>query len=472
MYNEKTKTVNNSKYILRDYQEEAVKAGIEYFKSNAKDGGIIVAPTASGKSLIIASIAKELEGKTLVLQPSKEILEQNYKKAIEFGFEDIGIYSASCGRKDIGKITFATIGSIINYKALFEDFTNLIIDECHAVSAKGGMYEEFIKFFGGRVLGLTATPYRLHSYLNFNTGANESVVKFLTRTRPRMFSKLIHITQVEDLYKKGFLCDIDYESNKEYDQNKLELNSTGAGFTEKSMKSYNEKQGITNKIIDTVFKEKRNHVLAFCNSVEDAESVRNKLIKNNIIAEVVSSKTKDKDRENIVEMFISGIIKVVLNYGTMTTGFDFPALDCVIVGRPTKSLSLFYQMLGRGIRIHPDKKDVKIIDLCGNLDVFGKIETFKIIDKENRGLYVLVSNTGQLTGINIAAKANRVNNEVSDGDYSGGVESRGNSIVGFGKYKGQHVTKLPNHYLKWCSENFNNGNYKEMFLAELKRREK
>ena len=100
-------------YVLRDYQQKASDAAVSFFNNKAKKtNAIMVLPTGSGKSLIIADIAARLDGHTLVFQPSKEILEQNFKKLCSYGILDCSIYSASFNSKEISRITFATIGSI------------------------------------------------------------------------------------------------------------------------------------------------------------------------------------------------------------------------------------------------------------------------------------------------------------------------------------------------------------------------
>jgi len=102
-----------AKYVLRDYQQEAVTAAKKYLlDKNAKKPVLIIMPTGSGKSLIIASIVEQIDAPLIVFQPTKEILEQNYNKMMDYGIMGVTIYSASCGKKEIGNITLATIGSV------------------------------------------------------------------------------------------------------------------------------------------------------------------------------------------------------------------------------------------------------------------------------------------------------------------------------------------------------------------------
>ena len=109
-------------YVLRDYQQKASDAAVSFFNNKAKKtNAIMVLPTGSGKSLIIADIAARLDGHTLVFQPSKEILEQNFKKLCSYGILDCSIYSASFNSKEISRITFATIGSVKNHPELKEE---------------------------------------------------------------------------------------------------------------------------------------------------------------------------------------------------------------------------------------------------------------------------------------------------------------------------------------------------------------
>lgn len=454
------------KYTLRNYQEDSVKAGIDFFNSNAKHGALIVAPTASGKALLIANICKQIKGKTIILQPSLEILEQNLEKAHSFGIKDIGVYSASAGRKDFGNIVFATIGTIIKKKELFHDFENLIADEAHLINAKGGQYKELIDHFGGKILGLTATPFRMHSVAD-RFGNRAVIAKMLTRTRPRIFKEIINITQIQQLYKDGFLCPVKYRRLKTYDYRKIKLNSTGMDFDKDSLEKYNKTQNIINIVAYEIKNNNSKHFLVFTTSVVEAESLSLKLNEYKICSATISAKTPKKERAELLEKFKSGEIKVITNVGTMTTGYDFPSLDCCILSRPTQSIALYMQMVGRVMRISTNKEFSTVIDVCGNVDRFGKIETFEMV-KTSAGLDRMKSNVNFLTGYDFIGER-----DLELINYKGFKESKWEDncvIMQWGAHKNKYISKVPTAYLQWCVKTFNNGAWKDKFKKELIRR--
>jgi len=380
-------------YMLRDYQAEAVNAGIQYFKNPKADyGALMVLPTGSGKSLVIAGIAKELDEPTLIFQPSKEILEQNFNKLIAYG-EAPTIYSASMNSKRISNLTLATIGTARNNKEIFKRFKNIIIDECHFVNAKRGMYRDFLTEIGGKVLGLTATPYRL-----VTDGYGGSILKFLTRTRPRVFKKVIHVTQNQNLFDNGYLARLEYVNQNGFNSNRLRLNTTGADYTDRSVRQYYEKINFSGKLTKTVLdalNTGRKNVLVFTRFTEESRQLVGDL---HGIAEIVTAKTPKRDRERIIERFRKGQTKVVSNVGVLTTGFDFPELETIILARPTMSLALYYQMIGRGVRIHRGKDKTLVIDLCDNYRKFGQVENLRL--SAQRGELWIVSSSGrQLTNV-------------------------------------------------------------------------
>ena len=378
------------KFTLRPYQKEAVETGVKFFQSKSSKNAILILPTGSGKSVVIANILAPLTGKTIILQPSKEILEQNFAKFISYGYK-ASIYSASAGQKRVDTITFCTIGSIINKKHLFEGLEHIIIDECHLVNAKGGMYEELIKAFPrAKVLGLTATPYRLHNTLE---GAQ---LKFLTRTRPRIFDEVLYYVQNSELFDNGYLAKLEYFSFNVVDRSMLQVNSSGTDFTEQSLRRYYKMIDMPSIIVNYAIRllAKRPNLLIFCSLIEEAESVTKRIPG----AVILTGATKKDERERILSQFKSGKIKCVVNVGVLTTGFDYPELECVLIARSTMSLALYYQIIGRAMRIAPTKKDAWIVDLGGNINFFGKIETMKI-EQTQTGLFFISNNGRQLTNV-------------------------------------------------------------------------
>lgn len=450
-------------YKLRGYQIAAVEKGLDVFRRKAR--GIIVAPTAAGKSLMIASIAKELKGNTIVFQPSAEILTQNLEKARSYGIEDIGVFSASLKQKTIGQLTFATIGTVYNRPEMWDTFDNVIVDESHNIGQDGGMYEQFIEAHGGAVLGLTATPYRLHTFNDMKTGQPSAVVKFLTRTRPRTFTELSHVIQIQELYAQGFLCPLSYTQNPSYNHSAIALNSTGADFSENAVKEYNKKMKLDEAVREAILKADKKHILVFTRFVEDAHILVNGLKSDGITASVVSAETHPTERQRVIQDFKDGIIRVIANVGVMGVGFDFPALDCVILARPTQSVALYYQQIGRGMRHAPGKESTEIIDLCGNVRRFGRVETFEIGNSPDNGLIRLKSEAGWLSGVDFVSGVDLEARDVV------GHSGASGDVVTFGKFNGTPITKLPASYLTWAVTTFSPGSkWHTIFTDELGRR--
>lgn len=378
-------------YKLRDYQQRASDAAVNFFLSDDKENAIEVLPTGSGKSLIIADIAARLGRPVLIFQPSKEILEQNYQKLCSYGIMDCAIFSASFNRKQIARITFATIGSAKGRTDLFRNFKYVIVDECHYVNAEQGMYRDFFDSNPSKVLGLTATPYRLYS-----TRYGGSMLRFITRTRPKVFSKVIYVTQVKDLLYNGFLARMEYYRCQIIDRNKLKVNSSGADYTDASVKRHYKEVDFQGHLLDIVRRllaVGRKSVLVFTRFIEEAEY----LVQCLGSGAVVSSKTSKSDRDRIIKSFKVGVINVVANVGVLTTGFDYPELNTIVIARPTMSLALYYQMIGRGIRPYPGKVGW-IVDLCDNYDRFGRVEDL-YVGYSKSGNWGVFNGTRQLTNV-------------------------------------------------------------------------
>lgn len=380
-------------YELRDYQREAVNAAANFFSTGSRKNGLIVLPTGSGKSLVIANIALRLNAPVVIFQPTKEILEQNYEKLCSYGLlADVGIFSASFNRRQVAAITFATIGSVKNYKDYFRRFRYAIIDECHYVNAEEGMYKDFIETVGCKVLGLTATPYRLYSNRFYG-----SMLRFITRTRPRVFTDLLYYVQVGTLLNRGYLAQMNYYQLNVVNTDRLKVNSTGADYTDASVRRHYKEikfNDTLENIIQRLLVAGRTSILVFTRFIEEAEYLVRAL---GARAAVVSSNTEKSKRAAILQAFKSKRINVVANVGVLTTGFDFPELATVVLARPTMSLALYYQMVGRAIRPYEGKTSW-IVDLCGNYKRFGRVEDLQIRETKP-GIHAIFSGQRQLTNV-------------------------------------------------------------------------
>lgn len=380
--------------IPRPYQQEAINRSVDFFKEKRPYNGLLIEPTGSGKSVIIANTAAQIEGKTVVFQPSKEILKQNFQKFTAYGYR-AGIYSASAGMKYMDDITFATIGSVTNKHHLFEKFKNIIIDEAHLVNPKTGMYKAFIDSIRhAKVLGLTATPYRLHSDMD---GA---MMKFITRTNPRVFNKVLHYVQNQELFDAGHLAPLEYFRFNVVDRSMLKLNSTGTDFTESSLKAYYRKINMPAETIAYANRilAKRKNILVFCGTIEDALKVSMGIPGS----AVVTSDTPQGIRDRLTADFRKGVIRCMINVGIFAIGFDYPELEAVLLAASTLSLGRYYQWIGRVMRpfTYPngEKKVGWVVDLGGNIGKFGAIETMKIV-VDNKGLYSIWNGGRQLTNV-------------------------------------------------------------------------
>ena len=361
-------------FTLRPYQEEAAAAATAYLTDQALRGrhGLIVQPTGAGKSLVIASVVDRLDGPCVVLQPGKEILAQNAAKLAGYG-RRAAVFSASFGRREIGQITLATIGSVVRHAEAFRDVPYVLIDECHAmVSPKGGMYLDFLDALpAARILGLTATPFRLAS------NSLGSQLRFLTRTRPRIFRDVVHVTQVDEMVRGGWWAPLAYRDVRLLKQERLRLNSTGADYTDASVQRHLLEVGFVGRLVQEVaalLDEGRRHVLVFTRFVDESRRLAVALPGT----AVVTAETPPAERDRIVADFRAGRIRVVANVGVLTLGFDFPALDTVVLGRPSISLALYYQMVGRAVRPHQSKAQAVVVDMVGLRDRFGDVERLAV----------------------------------------------------------------------------------------------
>lgn len=438
---------------LRDNQLEPVAIGIEFFKIPKIAPSIIVAPTAFGKSIVIAFVAKGVNDKILVIQPTKELLEQNYGKYIALGGE-ASVYSASMNSREIGDVTYATIKSILMVAQEFRKlgFTKVIIDECDRYPRNAdGMLRRFLSGAGiTHTLGLTATPLKLQTNMGDDGSSISKLVMLTNRSKNGIFfNHILYVAQIQEMVEKGYWTPLLYQSY-DFDTGELVYNSTRAEYTEKSMVRAYMNQDIEGKIIKKVKElSDRKHILVAVPTVAQATDLAGKIPN----AAVVHGGTKKKERQRIVQEFKDGKIRVVVQVNVLTIGFDFPELDCIITGRPTNSISWWYQFVGRVTRIHPNKKDGLIVDFVGSVNRFGKVEDLYFAD-ENETWEMYGSGKKLITGIPmhqiglfLEGKVDLTKKVDDDGDIE-------NIYFTFGKYKGKEIHKVPAYYTDWLLDNF------------------
>jgi DNA repair protein RadD len=409
---------------------------------------LIVAPTAAGKSLIISAIASACTSPVLVLQPNVELLTQNYDKLKFFG-GSATVYSASAGSKELSHFTYAMLGSI---KGLGEQLRGLgievvLIDECDRgyPETAGSMFMNFIADLKPKkVIGLTATPFKLVQTME---GAK---INMLTRLKSKFYKKYIHITQIQEMVRDGFWSPCQYETYT-FDEKGLAVNTSGSDYTEESVREAIKAQGVNNNIYKRILQLQEgncNSILVFLDSIDSCKRMvelpsNYRQIKD---ATYVDGTMPINVRKERVVGFKSGKYKVMFNYGVFVAGFDYPDLRCVIVGRPTMSLSWFYQVFGRGTRISPEtgKTYFRLIDFCNNVERFGRIEdlTIRNIDGWGVGLF-----NGDYPLTNVLLDQQRQTIQELLGEKT--TKKSGSDRMPFGKFSGQPYGSLPISYVKY-----------------------
>lgn len=438
---------------LRENQSEPIAKAIQFFQEKKPKPSLIVLPTAWGKSILTAFVAKNTTDRLLVLQPSKELLEQNYTKYLnlcgDFG-ANAGIYSASFGRREIEQITYATIGSIKNLGETFKryGFTKMLIDEAHLYPREAdSMLGRFLKDSGiTHVLGITATPVKLQTNRDRDGQTFSKLVMLTSRSKKGNFYKdIIHVGQVQEMVRLGFWSPLLYETAS-FDDSLLVFNSSKSEYTEDSVQRAYDANGGTQGIVETLDKHpERKHVLAFVPSVQDAIDLSQRYPNSGIIY----GEQDKREREQTIVRFRAGEIRVLFNVRVLSTGFDYTGIDCIVLGISTASIALYYQIIGRGTRIDPEKRDCLISDLGGNVERFGRVED--IIFEKGR-LWRMFGTGGRLlSGIPIhdIGKYSREDTQAIDAQKVAPIE-----VMPFGKYQGERIANIPLNYRQWMIRSF------------------
>ena len=456
---------------LRSNQKEPIRKATEFFNLKKTVPSLIVLPTAWGKSILTAFTAKSMEDKLLVLQPSKELLEQNYKKYLTLCGGDLdiqaGIYSASFGRKDINKITYATIGSIKNFGKLFKQlgFKKLLIDEAHLYPREAdSMLGKFLADSEiTHTLGITATPVKLQQNMDLSGERFSKLVMLTSRSKKGNFFKdIIHVGQVSEMVEMGFWSKLQY-SAAGFDGSLLVYNSSKSEYTEESVQRAFEANNIHAQIQRKLDENAdRRHILVFVPSVKEAIDLSRQYPNS----AAVYGEMDKTSRERIIDDFRSGKTRVIFNVRVLSTGFDYTGIDCIILGISTASIALYYQILGRATRIDPDKKDALIIDLAGNVSRFGRVEDIVF---EKGTIWQMFGTGGKLlSGIPIHDIGKIVkdgNGRIEKGTTGGAIKVI--ETMPFGKHKGEKIKDIPATYKRWALDNITWTSANESLLVAI-----
>ena len=347
---------------LRPYQGDAVRAMLD-----CEGNGVVVLPTGSGKTLVMREFVRLCGKRVLLLSHVKEILAQNLECLA--GLPDVGLYSAGLKIQLIKHVTIAGIQSVYKKAHLFKSFDVALIDECHLINDEG-MYHDFLEELGIPYIGLTATPYRLkQGYIYENS---------------KLFDTKLYEAPVKQLTKDGYLSEIVMEG-AETEMDTTGISLTGGDFNLKESSLRFDRKGMTDNIIKTLipYKTRYKHWLLFCIDIEHAEHVAAALWEAGITAAAVHSKM---DRDVSIDLFKSGDIQALANVNILTTGFDYPEIDLIVMLRPTKSPTLHVQAIGRGLRMAPGKEHCLVKDFAGNTGRLGFIDNLAPIgDAEKKG---------------------------------------------------------------------------------------
>ena len=360
--------------ILRDYQKNAVSCTYKYLKDKKGISPLIIAPTGAGKSIIIAQIIKDTYSykRILKLTHKKELLQQNADKLSQICNANIGFYCSGLNKKETKKdVTFASIQSISKNINKFKAFDLVIIDEAHLINIKSSsQYKKVLDFLkvcnsNLKIIGLTATPYRLDS--GYLYGQEDS-----------FFDGVSFDIKIEFLINSGYLC------NPVSSSSKVDIDTQSIKIVNNKYNQKEHEQAFSKEFIKTIDEIKlktanRKKVLIFCSGINHAQNV-NKHIKN---SELVVGDTQNRD--DILLRYKNNEFKYLINVDVLTTGFDDPEIDCIVILRAILSPSLFVQIIGRGLRVSPNKKDSLILDFGNNFERHGCIDDIQVNNPKDKG---------------------------------------------------------------------------------------
>ena len=359
---------------LRPYQQDAVDAVIHHFRRRSEPA-VLVLPTGAGKSLVIAELARKARGRVLVLAHVKELVAQNHGKYQALGLQEglqADLFSAGLGQKEnLRRVVFGSIQSVArNLPRFSEPVSLVIIDECHRVGEEeDSQYHQLIGHLKShnpalKILGLTATPYRLGLGYIYNYHYRGMV----RTTEPRFFADCIFELPLRQMIKQGYLTPprlIDAPA-VHYDFSRLLPRENGLFSDADIERELKRQTRVTPHIVRQIieYAQDRQGVMIFAATVEHAREVTGLLPDGT--AALITGETPLPERDRLIDAFKARTLKFLVNVAVLTTGFDAPHVDLIVVLRPTESLSLYQQIIGRGLRLAEQKQECLILDYAGN----------------------------------------------------------------------------------------------------------
>ena len=351
---------------LRPIQEKAKQDILNSFKQ----GGtyhLCEAVVSFGKTILSSSLMEtalqDHGAKCLFLAHLQELVSQTYEKFIRVAphlADRVGIFNAGLAQKVVGDITIGSRQSVARGLKFFDKVHLIIIDEVHLMS-DDGEFDKIISHFLAlnprlRVLGITGTPYRLKTGLIYGAG--------------KRFPYLAHRTGMEEMIKAGYLSPFRYKVriDPKMKEDLNNINMIAGEYNQGELSEAMQKAVHMNSVNIAIAEHAhdRKSVIVFATSIDHAEKLAYILH-----GKCVHSKMKKDDVRDRIDAFKDGSLRILVNVGILSIGFDAPNVDCAVLARPTKSPAMYVQMIGRALRICEGKKDALILDLVGNFHEHG-----------------------------------------------------------------------------------------------------
>lgn len=364
---------------LRWYQQEAVDA-IRAYTGRA---GIVNLPTGAGKSIVIAhAVADTLAhgGRVLVAIHNGDLVRQNGAAIERLLGQPIGIVSAAVGKKNwANQAVVCSVGSAFREVKAADKFDRVIIDECHLVSADPKtMYGQLLVGIrqnnpDAQLIGLSATPWRMDGPL---IGAGVFEDEIYSAGTPEAFARLLN---------DGYLSPLVAGPVSVIDMAGVKLAANG-DYSEGD--ASHRVEPLLPELIPQMLNdaEGRKKGLIFAPTVKCAKLIVELLLQHNETCALVTGETPQGERKGLIDRFKHGhAFRWMVSVSALTTGFDVPDIDVLVVFRPTKSSALWVQILGRGTRIYPSKLDCLVLDYTDNAGRCGPIDNPRIPGRKVKG---------------------------------------------------------------------------------------